>query len=50
MFYVTDITIELYTWQLKKPDGEAVCAVVFLEKLIRMLLNYTVAPLKDKFC
>ena len=33
MFYVTDTTTELYTWRLKKPDGEVMCAASFLEEI-----------------
>ena len=32
MFYVTDTTTELYTWQ-PKLNGEAMCAASFLEEV-----------------
>ena len=33
MFYVTDTTTELYTWQ-PKLNGEAMCAASFLEEVM----------------
>ena len=32
MFYVTEITTELYLWRIKKPNGEVMCAVSFWRK------------------
>ena len=59
MFYVIDITTELYTWRLKKPDGEARwrshVRCIFLEEVVDFpeaieatVISMNLRPLKQE--